>query len=237
MNTNRVWQDVLTNPVAGSHIVQICQNKAFQVEVVTHYIREGLLNGEAAIIIAKPALRKAVIAKMDALGLDVHALRSQGQIKFFDAEFLLSGFLIDGVLEEQIFQEFIGFPIQVAQLEFGKVRIFGEMVDVLWKEGQHDTALQLEDLWNNLSKKQEFSLLCTYSLDSFNPNTYDDCLERICNRYTHLIPMENGDLSEPAVDDALRDVFGAAWNRVLDKLAEAEKISAQMPSAPTTLLS
>ncbi len=237
MNTNQAWQDVLTNPAAGSHIVQVCQNKALQVEVITRYVKEGLLNDEAVIIIATSALRKAVIAKMDALGLDVHTFKSQSQIKFFDAEFLLSGFLIDGVLEEQAFQEFIGIPIQAAQLKFGKVRAFGEMVDVLWKEGQHDTAIQLEDLWNNLSKKQEFSLLCTYSLDSLNPNAYDDSLERICNRHTHLIPLENSDLSAPTVDSAMLDIFGAAWNRVMDKLAEAEKISAQMPSAPTTLLS
>lgn len=235
MNTNQAWQDVLTNPVAGSHIVQVCQNKASQVEVVTRYIKAGLLNGEAVIIIARPALRKAVITKMDALGLDVQTFKSQGQITFFDAEFLLSSFLIDGVLEEQAFQEFIGFPIQVAQLKFGKVRTFGEMVDVLWKAGQCDTAMQLEDLWNNLSKKQEFSFLCTYFLDSLNPDVYDDSLERICNHHTHPIPWENGDLFEPTVDGAMLDVFGTAWNRVMDKLAEAKKISAQMRAAPTLL--
>ena len=234
MDINRTWH--LTNSV-GNHIVQVCQNETSQAEAVTHYIKEGLLNDEAVIVFARPALRQAVISKMDGLGLDVQNFKSQGQIKFFDAEFLLSSFLIEGELEEPAFQEFIGLPIQAAQLKFGKVRAFGEMVDVLWKEGQHDTAIQLEDLWNNLSKKQEFSLLCTYSLDSLNPNAYDDSLERICNRHTHLIPVENGDLSEPTVDSAMLDIFGAAWNRVMDKLAEAEKIPAQMPSAPTTLLS
>lgn len=237
MNTNQAWQDVLTNPTAGSHIVQVCQNKALQVEVVTRYIKEGLLNGEAVIIIAKPALRKAVIAKMDALDLDVHFFKSQGQIKFFDAELLLSGFLIDGVLEEQAFQEFIGLPIQAAQLKFGKVRAFGEMMNVLWKKGQYDTAMQLEDFWNDLSKKLEFSLLCSYSLDNLDPNAYDDSLELICKCHKHLVPVEEGDLSEPAADEAMLDVFGAAWNRVMGKLAESRKISEQMSSAQTTLLS
>jgi hypothetical protein len=32
------------------------------------------------------------------------------------------------------------------------LRVFGEMVDVLWKEGQHDAAIRLEVLWNRRSK-------------------------------------------------------------------------------------
>ena len=234
MDTNRAWY--LTNS-AGNHIVQVCQNETSEAEAVTHYIKEGLLNDEAVIVFARPALRQAVISKMDGLGLDVQTFKSQSQIKFFDAEFLLSSFLIEGELEEPAFQEFIGLPIQAAQLKFGKVRAFGEMVNVLWKKGQYDTAMQLEDFWNDLSKKLEFSLLCSYSLDSLYPNAYDDSLELICKCHKHLVPVEEGDLSEPAADEAMLDLFGAAWNRVMGKLTESRKISEQMSSAQTTLLS
>lgn len=234
MGTKRTWH--LTN-FAGNHRVQVCQNDISQAEAVTHYIQEGLLNNEAVIVFARPALRRAVMSKMDGLGLDVQTFKSQGQIKFFDAEFLLSSFLIEGELEDSAFQEFIGLPIQAAQLKFGKVRAFGEMVNVLWKRGQYDTAMQLEDFWNDLSKKLEFSLLCSYSMDNLDPNAYDDSLELICKCHKHLVPVEEGDLSESTADDgAMLDVFGAAWNRVMGKLAESKKISEQMSSAQTTLL-
>ena len=234
MDTKRAWH--LTN-FAGNHIVQVCQNDTSQVAAVTHYIQEGLLNNEAVIVFARPALRQAVISKMDGLGLDVQTFKSQGQIKFFDAEFLLLSFLIEGELEDSAFQEFIGLPIQAAQLKFGKVRAFGEMVNVLWKKGQYDTAMQLEDFWNDLSKKLEFSLLCSYSLDNLDPNAYDDSLELICKCHKHLVPVEESDLSESTADDgAMLDVFGAAWNRVMGKLAESKKIPEQMSSAQTTLL-
>lgn len=225
MGTNRTWH--LTNPV-GSHIVQVCENETFQAEAITHYIKEGLLNNEAVIVIARPALRKTVISKMDALGLDMQALKSKDQIQFFDAEFLLSVFLIDGVLEEQVFQESIGFPIQAAQLRYGKVRAIGGVMDVLWKKGQYDTAMQLEDLWNDLSQKQEFSLLCSYSLDSLDPNAYDESLEWICKCHKHLTPVKNYDLSETAVDETMLDVFEAAWDRVVGRLSGIQN-SAQMP--------
>lgn len=233
MSTNRTWH--LTNS-AGNHSVQVCQNDTSQAEAVTHYIQKGLLNNEAVVVFARPALRQAVISKMDALGLDVQTFKSQGQIRFFDAEFLLSSFLIEGELESSAFQEFIGYPIQVAQLKFGRVRAFGEMVNVLWKKGEYDTAMQLEDLWNDLSKQLEFSLLCSYSLDNLDPNSYDASLELICKCHKHLVPVEENGLSESTADDgAMLDVFAAAWNRVIDKLAESRKIPEQMSSAQTTL--
>ena len=228
MNTNQAWQDVLTNPAAGSHIVQVCQNKALQVEVITRYVKEGLLNDEAVIIIATSALRKAVRAKMDALGLDVHTFKSQGQIKFFDAEFLLSGFLIDGVLEEQAFQEFVGIPIQAAQLKFGKVRAFGEMVDVLWKNDQQDLAIELEGWWSELCDKNELMLLCTYLLDSLDPNSYDNSLERICKCHTHSLPINS---FNPVVGGAMLELFGAAWSNVVNKIKESNNISTPMTDA------
>lgn len=41
-----------------------------------------------------------------------------------------------------------------------RVRIFGEMVALLWAEGMNDAALGLEGLWNDLRKLRPFSLLC-----------------------------------------------------------------------------
>ena len=88
------------------------------------------------------------------------------------------------------------------------------MVDILWKQGQQDTAIQLEDFWNDLSHTQEFSLLCTYSLDSLDHNTYDDTLERICKCHSHLVSMGNHDSLESGSGEAMLDVFEAAWNPV-----------------------
>lgn len=231
MIINRTY--TLANPV-GSHIVQVCPNKTSQAEAVAHYIKDGLLNDEAVVVFAGAVLRKAVISKMDALGFDVQTFKNKHQILFFDAEFLLSAFLVDGVLEEQAFQEHIGIPIRTAQLQFGKVRAFGGMMDVLWKNGQYDTAMQLEDFWNDLSQKQEFSLLCSYSLDSLDTNAYDESLEWICKCHKHLTPVKNYDLSETAADETMLDVFGAAWNRVVGRLSGIQN-SAQMPPTKVTI--
>ncbi|MBA3756735.1 MAG: MEDS domain-containing protein [Nitrosomonas sp.] len=228
MNTNILPKNAFSLPKTGNHIVQICQNQTSQAEILTQYVKEGLANGEGVVIIARPALRKAVISKMDALGLDVHAFKSQGQIKFFDAEFLLAGFLIDGVLDEQTFQQFVASPILATQLKFGKVRAFGEMVDVLWKNDLQDLAIELESLWDELCNKHELMFLCTYLLDSLDPNNYDNSLERICKCHTHSLPINS---FNPVVGGAMLELFGAAWSNVVSKIEESKNISNPMPPA------
>jgi hypothetical protein len=66
------------------------------------------------------------------------------------------------------------------------LRIFGEMVAVLWNDGKHDAALSLEELWNDLREEHDFSLFCAYPLKCFEqagfkwpngkslPSTYKD---------------------------------------------------------------
>ncbi len=228
MNENLTWRDTLLNPDAGSHLLKICPNEMLQAEAIAYFIKGGLLNDELVIIIARTSLRIAIISKMNALGLDAQHFKNQGQIKFFDAELLLSSLLVDGLLDERAFQECIVEPIQAAQLKFGKIRAFGEMVDMLWKKGQRDRALQLEGLWDDLAKKYEFALFCIYLLNSFDSSDNDDSLEHICKAHTHLLPMENDDSSEAKGTREMIDVFGSAWNRVMDKLAT----SSQIPDAP-----
>jgi hypothetical protein len=41
------------------------------------------------------------------------------------------------------------------------------MVALLWGKGQHGVTLRLEELWNNLCRAEQFSLLCAYPAAAF----------------------------------------------------------------------
>lgn len=211
---------------SGNQTVQICLNENSQIDLVTSYIKDGLLNGEAVILIAKPELRQILKSKMGAFsfnGKNIQELQVQGQIKFFDAESVLSTLRVDGILEEDLFYEGVAMPIYNAKSIYGKVRVFGEMVDILWKERQHDMAIQLESFWKNLFNTQELTFLCTYTLNKLSPNSFDEELERICKYHSHLVPVVDCDLSEQSMDEAIPDIFRAAWNRVVNKLASTSQ--------------
>jgi signal transduction histidine kinase len=70
------------------------------------------------------------------------------------------------------------------------VRLFGEMVDLLWKDGNPDGALRLEELWNELGRTHEFSLLCGYAMGNFAHAGDAEQFRQVCGHHTHVAPTE-----------------------------------------------
>ncbi|SEF61348.1 MEDS domain-containing protein [Nitrosomonas ureae] len=220
---------VLTDPISGNHIVKVCRDQVVKVNSVAQYITKGLSGGEAVAIIARPSLRKALMDFLVTQGFDVQSFKDQGQIKFLDAEFLLSSLWIDDGIDAEAFEKFVSDPLGIMKLKYDKIRIFGEMVDLLWQKGAYDEAIQLENRWNDLFKKIEFSLFCTYSFSHIDPSAYDEALERICRCYTHHIPLEVSDLSISSEANELLDSFGFAWKRIIEKF---NPLTSVPPPAP-----
>ena len=70
------------------------------------------------------------------------------------------------------------------------VLAFGEMTDLLSRQGNIEGAIRLEELWNELAETYTFSLLCAYSLGAFSEDTHDAALRAICNQHAHVMPTE-----------------------------------------------
>jgi hypothetical protein len=69
------------------------------------------------------------------------------------------------------------------------VRAYGEMVDVLWKEGRSRAAIRLEMLWNALAMRSGVALLCGYAMANFYRQTH--LFEEVCRQHTHhMMPGE-----------------------------------------------
>jgi signal transduction histidine kinase len=64
------------------------------------------------------------------------------------------------------------------------------MVDLLWRDGNLDAALRLEEIWNEMADEFRFSLLCAYDLSTFGSSSHSDAFGAICNRHTHVRPSE-----------------------------------------------
>src|SRR5437762_12591510 len=67
------------------------------------------------------------------------------------------------------------------------VRIYGQMVDVLWKNSMHAAAIRHELLWIQLAATHRFSLLCGYALGHFY---YDANVSDICRQHTHVVAAD-----------------------------------------------
>src|SRR5258707_7134750 len=72
-----------------------------------------------------------------------------------------------------------------------RVVAFGEMVALLWAEGNIDAAIRLEQLWNDLARRHAFSLHCAYPITGFHDKTHAAPFLKICSEHSAVIPGES----------------------------------------------
>jgi hypothetical protein len=152
------------------HAVQFYETDDYLVETLSAYTATGLAGGEAVVVVATDPHRSALDDRLAADGVDLAAARERGAYVSLGAAALLARFTVDGALSRSKFAEIVGGVIARARGEGGTrpVRVFGEMVALLWAEGKANAALELEGLWNELGRRGRFALLCAYPTSLFN---------------------------------------------------------------------
>ena len=168
------------------HLVQVYENEKIFLDTLEGFTGTGFLANDSVVIIATSTHLDALNARLRSQGFDLNALIRADQYIPIDAEDLLSVFLVDGWIDEQIFNSFITDIVKRAKQRNGKVRAFGEMVAVLWKQGNRGATVQLENLWNQLHGKDPFTLFCAYPKTGFTQSA-DDSIDLICRQHAKVI--------------------------------------------------
>jgi hypothetical protein len=96
--------------------------------------------------------------------------------------------MVDDVPDETLFQATLGDMVGRARGGGRRLRAFGEMVGVLWSEGNKDGALKLEHLWTRLQAEQKFPLFCAYSRADLRPNSIESDVQTICAAHSRVVP-------------------------------------------------
>ena len=176
-----------------AHTVQFYDDEGFLASVVSEFIAGGLRDGHPAVIVATAPHIDAFRRQLRAAGVDMNAARQTGQLQMLDARQTLMKFMDGDSPDEPRFKATIGAAIRrgLADHPGASVFAYGEMVDVLWKEGNTEGAISLERLWNNLAQEYEFSLLCAYSMANFCRATDTEAFDRVCAAHSHVIPDES----------------------------------------------
>ena len=89
----------------------------------------------------------------------------------------------------------VGGVVDWAARRSTHVYAFGEMVNILWEDGNHVAALQLEAFWNDLMKVYPFTLLCAYASDPMKSSQVSKSI--ICSEHSQIISYDDP-LSAPA---------------------------------------
>jgi hypothetical protein len=171
------------------HFVQIYERDSSLVGSVAMFLSNGMAAGGTGIVIATPDHRAAIGRGLVDTGINVAAARERGTYFSLDAGDTLSAFMVDGSPDESGFIDSMGDIMSAAAEAGTPIRIFGEMVAVLWAQGNVAAALGLEELWNSLAKINSFQLFCAYPAAAFDDRDLPH-LERICSQHMQVIPPE-----------------------------------------------
>lgn len=144
------------------HALHIYGEDRTLATTVASFLQPAFTQEQAVIAIATRPHLSAVEQRLRTLGNDVDGARRAGRYVAMDAAKILPALLHNGLPSRSAFEEVIGKPVGALAREYGDVRAFGELVNILWHEGKRAAALQLEDLWNELLGYAPLSLICGY---------------------------------------------------------------------------
>ena len=167
------------------HAVQFYSDELSLAQFVAGFLAEGFDAGDAGVIIATPEHRVLIEAQLRHRQIDVDSLKRMGELAVVDARETLQMFMVNGVPHAPTFHYVLGRVLdQVCRAHPGStIRAYGEMVNVLWRDGFEAAAIRLETLWNELAQSRHFKLLCGYSMGNFYKGT---ALDDIKGLHSHL---------------------------------------------------
>ena len=148
------------------HVVNIYSSESDLVDDVSRFLAGGLVADEIVVVIATTAHQDAFTRRLSELGIDFAAVNAAGRYRFFSAGEALASFTVGNALCNDRFVEVIGGVIAEAASGGRRVRAYGEMVAVLWDNGEVAAAIELEAMWNDLARTHRFSLYCAYPAES-----------------------------------------------------------------------
>jgi hypothetical protein len=178
------------------HLVGFYDSEAFLTDSIVRFIAPGLVAGERAVVVATLAHREEIVAGLTAQGFAVAELTERGDLLLVDATELLSRLMVNGLLDRARFHELVGGLLDRAHAEGRTLRIFGEMVALLWEEGNVAGVLALESMWNELLRSQPVALFCAYPMRAFDREESEAAFHEVCDAHTVVLPSERySDLS------------------------------------------
>ncbi len=204
----QAWGDFLRTAKPRSHGVQVYAEPEELAESVVAFLTSGFEQGEPAVVVAHPETVSRSAAGLDAAGWAFDAATESRLLVVADAETTLAAFMDGARPSPQRFERTIVTLLEAAARPGRRVRVFGEMVDVLVRRNAAAAADELERLWNELAETYDFSLLCGYQLDVFDRSAQARTLPHVCREHSHVLPARNYPRFARAVDEALREVLG-----------------------------
>ena len=178
----------------GGHFAQLYEHDSYLCESVAGFVAEGVGAGEPVIVVATREHQRGIIEQLEDLGLHVAPLIEKGDLTILDARTTLAGLLVGERPDAQRFETQVASLLEGASGRHVRpVRMYGEMVDLLWANRQPGVAMQLEMLWIDFVKRSPIpiKLMCSYNLHNVAQDVHGGHFQEICHQHDRVNPTES----------------------------------------------
>ena len=232
------WRELLTDPGDDGHIVQIYQDEVFYGEAISHFAAEGILRGESIILVPTKEHWGNISRRLKGKGFDTSELIRRGQLTLLDADDTLPKFMVGNEPDGRIFKPLARQAIAKARAggAYPRVRWWGEMVNVLYVNGNSRGSNRLEEYFDEVAHEESIAIFCSFLMDKFDPKIYEEAFGNVCRTHRHVIPADDYVRHRRIVDRAIEEVIGEIGGLMLQSLVSWGGAPSIMPSSHALLL-
>lgn len=182
-DTDIFWGEI----APGEHFAQIYEEDSDFLDTLEGFVVSGLQDGDSVVLIITPEHLARLEDRLKAYGDETVTLaRSLGQLITADAEQVLSRFMVNGWPDEERFVRTVTELLESSRKAGRRIRAFGEMVALLWAQGQNGATVRLEHLWHKMCDEERFPLFCAYPKSGFTQDSASS-LHEICHIHSRIV--------------------------------------------------
>jgi len=189
--TAMVGPEQLQINIPHHHEVAFYSDDQSLLEGFALFAATALKRSKAAIVLATERHREALLAMLQASGVDLTAAIEQGRYLPLDPAETLSSFMVDGLPDPVRFHKAaVDLIVKTAQSVGGdtsRVTACGECAPTLWQQGNAEAAIRVERLWDEIGKAYGVQIFCGYLLASFQGGIGSFVFERICKVHSAVL--------------------------------------------------
>jgi anti-sigma regulatory factor (Ser/Thr protein kinase) len=169
------------------------------VDELARFVAEGVQRKGRAVVVATDEHLQTLAGTLRAMGLDPDASSVAGRLVLLDAEQTLRSLTNDSRLDWDRFRANVVQRLIEAGADGAPVRVFGEMVALLWEAGDVQGAIALEAMWNGLLSQHDFELMCAYPASLIETSSLLE-VRAVCDQHSSVHARQQH--AAPGGDDA-----------------------------------
>jgi hypothetical protein len=188
----RIFAPSLTSmaAVAGSaHTVQFHTHIRDYIDELSRFVGRTLWSGASVVVAAANETRAGIAQRLEP-DIDLAELTRRGQYIVMDAAEGLSQIMRGNKLDRKSLVDVIDslerLRIASPHGEHSRLTILGEMAVPLYRSGNIEAAVELEQIWSELTKPLPFLTVCCYPMECFENGVGGKSFPSVCAEHAAI---------------------------------------------------